>query len=96
MKNDENVPALPNSISVGCVIDKNVDYHLYDIANGKKRTETQQECANFAYATKGAFFWKWHPNDKMCYLKNSNAKKGKKTRSGAVVGNINCGREGEP
>merc|ERR550519_915456 len=76
----------------GCIIDDETDYSYHDIPNGRRQTESQQECADFAASTQGkgqGLFWTWNKSSKTCMVKSSKA--GKTTVGHAVSGNSLCG-----
>ena len=60
-------------ICPGCIIEDGFDYSYFDIPNGMKTTETQQECADFALSTPGGHYWTWNKDSKTCYVKSSKA-----------------------
>ena len=78
----------------GCIVEDGFDYSYYDLPNGKKPTETQQECADFAASTPEGFYWTWNKNSKTCMVKSSNA--GKTAVGHAVSGNSQCGKKTAP
>ena len=78
-------------IFLGCIIEEATDYLGHDIPWKRKRTENQQECADFSASTPGGHFWTWNKGTKTCYVKSSNS--GKRTVGHAVSGNSKCGKK---
>ena len=76
-------------ICPGCIIEDGFDYSLDDIPNGRKQTETQQECAIFAASTPGGLFWSWNTTRKHCFVKTSNA--GALEHDHVISGSRKCG-----
>merc|ERR1712060_455390 len=76
----------------GCIVEDETEYSYHDIPNGRKKTENQQECADFSALTQGqgqGLFWTWKKSNKMCYLKSSGD--WKEPVGDAVSGNSKCG-----
>ena len=75
----------------GCIIEMNVGYPSNDIAS--QMVENQQECADHCAFLHSsgllAFFWEFHTDTKICWIKNSNA--GRVAQQNRVSGNRYCG-----
>ena len=56
------------------------------------KVENQEACARLSFSTKGAKFWSYVPDKKLCHVKYS--KSGRKPHTDVVSGNRECGKAG--
>ena len=78
-----------------CLTEEKITYYGHNIKiGGKKGTkvENQEACARLSFSTKGAKFWSYVPDKKLCYVKYS--KSGRKPHPTVVSGNRECGNAG--
>ena len=78
-----------------CLTEEKITYIGHNIhIGGKKGTkvENQEACAKLSFLTKGAKFWSYVPDKKLCHVKYS--KSGRKPHTDVVSGNRECGKAG--
>ena len=78
-----------------CLTEEKITYYGHNIKiDGEKGTKVanQEACARLSFSTKGAKFWSYVPDKKLCYVKSS--KSGRRPHPTVVSGNRECGKGG--